>query len=200
MDGINSMISQFIKTPSNMFEFVGNLIVGLCVAALFISVLTDFIIYGGRNNGVRQEKKSIVETGTMVLFFIFFYYLVRARIGVLTIDFLPLRHIIAVIGLILIMLGCIVNISGRFSLGRNWTKQIKIYSDHTLVQSGVYSIVRHPLYASIIWMFYGACLVYLSSAAFAANTLIFVPFMYYRARQEEELWFIHKFCDTVSLP
>ena len=56
-----------------------------------------------------------------------------------------------------------------------------------MVNVDVFCLVRHPLYASLMMMFYGATLVYFNYAAFLANTFIFIPFMYYRAKQEEEL-------------
>jgi protein-S-isoprenylcysteine O-methyltransferase Ste14 len=105
----------------------------------------------------------------------------------LEISYFYLRFVMILLGLAAIALGCIVNIKGRMNLGGNWANQIRIYKDQTLVTHGVYKIVRHPLYASLIWMFYGACLVYQNGAAFAANTLIFIPFMYYRAKQEEAM-------------
>jgi len=80
-----------------------------------------------------------------------------------------------------------VNVRGRFNLGKNWSNQIKIYQDHYLVSSGVYHFVRHPLYGSIIWMFFGASLVYLNYLALLSNVLIFIPAMYFRAKQEEKM-------------
>ena len=91
------------------------------------------------------------------------------------------------LGLVLVVAGAAVNILGRLALGRNWANHIKIYNDHSLVVNNVYGFVRHPLYASLIWMFLGASLVYFNFLAFLANALVFVPFMYYRAKQEEEL-------------
>ena len=83
--------------------------------------------------------------------------------------------------------GCAVNIAGRLYLGSNWANQVTLYHGQELVTEGAYRFVRHPLYASLIWMFYAASIVYVNWAAFAANTCIFVPFMYLRARQEEDL-------------
>jgi len=163
-----------------------NMTVGLCVAALFTSILINFI-ESKQNRKVTKEKKSIVETGTMTLFFFFFYILIRLRLGVIKMDYLPLRTLFMFFGLFLVIFGCIINIKGRFNLGKNWANHIKIYESQTLVQEGVYKIVRHPLYASIIWMFYGASLIYLNISALLANTLIFIPFMFYRAKQEEIL-------------
>ncbi len=36
------------------------------------------------------------------------------------------------------------------ALGKEWRLQAGVYEDHRLVQSGVYSVVRHPIYASMI--------------------------------------------------
>lgn len=163
-----------------------NFTVGLCVAVLFTSILINFI-ESKHNEKVKREKKSIVETGTMTLFFFFFYYLIRFNIGFFPVDYLHIRVFLLVVGLFLIIFGCIINVKGRLRLGSNWANHIKIYENQTLVRQGVYKLVRHPLYASIIWMFYGASIVYQNYAAFMANTLIFIPFMYYRAKQEEEL-------------
>ena len=87
----------------------------------------------------------------------------------------------------MIILGCIINIAGRFNLGKNWANQVKIYNNQTFTRKGMFKIVRHPLYSSLMLMFYGACLVYPNYLAFLANTFIFIPFMYYRAKQEESL-------------
>jgi protein-S-isoprenylcysteine O-methyltransferase Ste14 len=56
-----------------------------------------------------------------------------------------------------------------------------------MIQKGMYRFVRHPLYASIIWMFFGASFVYMNYAALLANVCVFIPAMYYRAKQEERL-------------
>jgi protein-S-isoprenylcysteine O-methyltransferase Ste14 len=123
----------------------------------------------------------------MLLFFICFYLVIRFNIGVITIENLSIRILIIIVGLLIIIIGTFVNIKGRIDLGKNWANHIKIYKNHTLVSTGVYRLVRHPLYASLIWAFYGASLVYLNFIALLLNTFIFIPFMYYRAKQEEEL-------------
>ncbi|MFH1191980.1 MAG: isoprenylcysteine carboxylmethyltransferase family protein [bacterium] len=173
-------------SPEKIFYLISNIIASFCVSLIFIAVLIDFVEFQKRS-AVKKEKKSIVETGTMFLFFLFFYILIRFSIGKININFLPLKFFIMTAGLLILIIGCAVNIKGRINLGRNWSNQIKIYKDHYFVSNGVYSFVRHPLYASIIWMFFGASLVYSNFSAFLANILIFIPFMYYRAKQEENL-------------
>lgn len=179
-------LTELISSPIGIFELISVFVIVLCFCAVLFSVAVDFVKFDS-NNGAKRQKKSIVATGTMLFFFIIFYFLIRFGIGSLEIKNLYLRVVLISIGLIIIMVGSVVNVWGRFNLGKNWANHIKIYQNHTLVERGAYKLVRHPLYASLIWAFYGACLVYLNYYALIANTLIFVPFMYYRAKQEEEL-------------
>lgn len=167
-----------------MLALISKIIIGVCIFALFTSILINFA--EAKSNNVKKQKKSIVETGTMTLFFIGFASLLWFGIGNIDVG-ISLLYILAPIGLLMISFGCIFNIMGRFHLGSNWANQVKIYDKQTLVRTGVYGIVRHPLYASLMLMFYGACLVFPNYIAFLANTLIFIPFMYYRAKQEEDL-------------
>jgi protein-S-isoprenylcysteine O-methyltransferase Ste14 len=167
-----------------MILIIADIIIVICLLVLFTSILINFV--ESKNRNIKREKKSIVETGSMTLFFIFFYILIRFKIGELLIN-QNLRLFLILLGLIMVVFGCIINIMGRFNLGNNWANQVKIYNNQKLITNGIYGFVRHPLYASLILMFYGGCLVYPNYWAFLSNTLIFIPFMYYRAKQEEDL-------------
>jgi len=169
-----------------IFLFFARIVIAVCVFALFISVAVNFT-RAKQNAEVEKSKKSIVETGTMTMFFVVFLLALKSNV-LLAIPQVEIgRTVMSLIGALIVVVGCAVNILGRFRLGDNWSNQIKIYKDHTLITTGVYAIVRHPLYASIIWMFYGASVTYFNVLAFLAVTVIFVPFMYYRAKQEEEM-------------
>ena len=162
----------------------------LILALAFMIIITSIIInfFEAQNQKkVKKERKNIVETGTMAGFFLFLYLVIRFRIGILENFDIPLRVSLMVAGWIIIAIGVYFNVSGRFKLGTNWANQIRIYKNQSLVTGGVYSQVRHPLYASLIWMFYAVSLIYLNWLAFLLNSFIFIPFMYYRARQEEKL-------------
>jgi protein-S-isoprenylcysteine O-methyltransferase Ste14 len=168
------------------FDLVIQGTISIFVTILFTSIFFDFILFS-RKERVRKEKKSIVETGTMTLFFIAFLLIVRSGILVIEMPKENMKRAIMVLGTLLIGCGCLANILGRINLGRNWANHIKIYDEHRLVKWGVYRIVRHPLYSSIMLMFFGGCLVYRSLLGFLAVVFIFIPFMYYRGKQEEEL-------------
>jgi protein-S-isoprenylcysteine O-methyltransferase Ste14 len=187
---MNTFINDFVeraKTPVGIVEIVVIVVINLCVLAILTSILINFVEAQQQKTQTKREQKSIVATGTMMLFFLFFYWLIRLKIGAIEITYLPVRLLLALTGLGLVVVGCYVNIRGRLFLGKNWANHIKIYENQTLVTADVYGLVRHPLYASLIWMFYGASLIYLNYAALAANSFIFVPFMVYRAKQEEKL-------------
>lgn len=175
-----------IRLPQELsMEMIVSLLVALCVAVIFAAVIIDFILFSSQRR-VRREQRSLVDTATMTGFFVFFYLILQSGRGYVLPSHAAAR-ISMLAGSLLVIAGCAANLAGRFSLGGNWANHIKIYEGHQLVRSGIYGLVRHPLYASIIMMFYGACLVYLNVLALAAVTLIFVPFVVYRARQEEAL-------------
>lgn len=169
-----------------IFEFTIQGLIILSVIILFLAILFDFMFYSKRKN-VIKEKTSIVATGTMTLFFFGIYLIIVNKFGVISVLNFNVKTTLIVVGALCIILGCSINVLGRFHLGRNWANHIKIYEEHVLVTKGVYKFVRHPLYASIMLMFYGACLVYRNFLSFILVTFIFLPFMYYRAKQEEKL-------------
>jgi protein-S-isoprenylcysteine O-methyltransferase Ste14 len=158
----------------------------LCTLAIFLSVAISFLEHSKKDE-VKKEKKSIVETGTMTGFFVMYYLIIRFHLGTITMSSQRDQVYLIAIGIVVIVVGTLVNVIGRYQLGKNWANQIKIYKDHQLMTSGMFKIVRHPLYASLIWIFFGASFIYQNWLAFLLNSFIFLPFMYYRAKQEESL-------------
>ena len=179
-------LMRMLQSPTGALELVAPLVISMCVMVVFAAVIINFISCR-QPDGIKRERKSVVATGTMTLFFCLFYAAVRSRIGEVPVPATWVRIVMVVAGLAVIVFGCAVNVMGRFRLGGNWANQATIYREQKLVTSGVYGWVRHPLYASLIWMFFGASLVYANVAAFLLNALIFVPFMVYRAGLEEAM-------------
>jgi protein-S-isoprenylcysteine O-methyltransferase Ste14 len=158
----------------------------LCAAAVLSAVAANFAL-AARYGQARQVQRSPVATATMVAFFIGIYELVHLRLGVVPIPWPGIQAALMLTGMALLVIGAAVNITGRFNLGRNWADQATVYDEQQLVTTGAYGVVRHPLYASLIWMFLGASLAYANAAALLATALLFIPAMYYRAGLEERL-------------
>jgi protein-S-isoprenylcysteine O-methyltransferase Ste14 len=169
----------------NSFDGVARVIVLLCAFATFAAIVINFLA-AKKANTVRTETRSLVETGSMLGFFCVFYCLIRFQIGTVSVSEKFISLPLACLGLSLVIGGTCVNVLGRFALGGNWGNQIRIYNNHQLVTGGAYRYVRHPLYASLIWMFCGAGLFFHNWLALAVNLCVFVPAMYYRGRQEEQ--------------
>jgi len=164
------------------FEGCARLTVAFCTISVLTAVFINFQL-ARKAHTVRNERPSFVKTGSMLVFFAVIYLVIRLHIGVY--DLPAIYYPVAISGLVLVILGAVVNIMGRFALGRNWGNQVIIYQDHTLVTGGVYRLVRHPLYAGLIWMFIGASLVFKNWASLLATVFIFIPAMYYRGKLEE---------------
>lgn len=158
-------------------------VVALCTAAALLAVAANFL-FAPPSSSIQTEKKSVVATGTMLVYFMVLYLLLRFHVGAVL---LPERiaNVLLDLGLALILVGTVVNVMGRVALGGQWGNHVVLYKEHAMVSTGMFRWVRHPLYASLIWMACGASLIFSNIAALAATLCVFLPAMIYRARQEE---------------
>jgi protein-S-isoprenylcysteine O-methyltransferase Ste14 len=95
------------------------------------------------------------------------------------------RGPISGIGFLLFALGGYFGIAGVLVLGRNRTPFPQPRAGSELIQRGIYSRVRHPLYTSVMLASLGWALIWQSGAAFWAS-LMLIPFFHAKARREEE--------------
>ena len=95
-------------------------------------------------------------------------------------------------GVLLSVGGCLV-IAGVCALGRNLTPYPKPLEDSKFVQRGVYALVRHPLYSSLMFASTGWALHWRSWPALAA-ALALAILLDAKARREER-WLREKFPD-----
>jgi len=168
---------------NQIFMRIAYIFVAVCTMILIASVVINFM---SQNKGKAKERKSRVATLQMVAFMVAVYLMVISRKCILKFsDEISLAFVMA--GMALVLAGTAVNVLGRINLGKYWANQIKIYRSHKLVRKGAFNLVRHPLYASLIWLLVGVSFIYMSYIVFLATIFIFIPMMYYRARQEEKI-------------
>jgi len=183
---MNFETAQLILERYTPAFLIANIIAIICTTIILWSILIDFLLYHKHPTG-KKEKKSFVETGTMFIYFFIYYILMRFDIGRINPKSEVVINLFSVFGSILIIAGCCINVMGRIQLKNNWSNQIVLYNNHTHVKSGVYKYIRHPLYSSIIGMLIGGSLIYMDYFAFISILIIFLPMMYYRAKQEENM-------------
>jgi protein-S-isoprenylcysteine O-methyltransferase Ste14 len=95
-----------------------------------------------------------------------------------------------VIGFALTVTGITFAIWARLYIGRNWSSSITIKQDHQLIQTGPYSLVRHPIYSGIILASLGTALALRQVRGLIALPII-VAALWYKARIEERLMLEH---------
>lgn len=172
-----------IETDTILFSIL-YAISAACLWVLLSAILLNF--YFSKKAAVLKEKKSVVETGSMLGFFLAMVLLASTNFGRLDLNE-GISTAAAICGTIMILIGTVLNISGRLTLKGNWGNQIKLYENHSLVTTGVYRYIRHPLYASTILMLTGFSFLFLNYLVLMAVAFIFIPFMAYRSRQEDEM-------------
>ena len=73
--------------------------------------------------------------------------------------FVPDVLIVKLVGLAAECAGLALAIWARRVLGRNWSGEITIKTDHELVRRGPYGVVRHPIYTALLAMYAGTAIV-----------------------------------------
>jgi protein-S-isoprenylcysteine O-methyltransferase Ste14 len=78
--------------------------------------------------------------------------------GILSKRFLPQIEAAAWAGFAVEAAGLVFSIWARFYLGGNWSANVTLKQGHTLVRSGPYRIVRHPIYAGFLCAILGTAI------------------------------------------
>jgi protein-S-isoprenylcysteine O-methyltransferase Ste14 len=94
-------------------------------------------------------------------------------------------------GVALFLVGGYFGMAGVIALGRNRTAFPQPREGSHLVQHGIYGVVRHPLYTSVMLASLGWGLIWQSGLALMA-ALALIPFFHAKARREER-WLREKF-------
>jgi protein-S-isoprenylcysteine O-methyltransferase Ste14 len=71
----------------------------------------------------------------------------------------------------------------RRHLGRNWSAEVRVAENHSLVLTGPYRVLRHPIYSAMVGMFAGTAIV---SAQWHALVAIVVLLIAYRRKIQME--------------
>lgn len=103
---------------------------------------------------------------------------------ILTRRFLPVHAAFPIAGTILLASGLGVTVWARRHLGRNWSASVVVKEDHTLVRSGPYARVRHPIYSGLLLAFFGMAVAIGEWRGLLAVALAFLA-LTWKSREEE---------------
>jgi len=104
---------------------------------------------------------------------------------------------VSVIGILFIILGGIVTVTGRAQLSRFGSGIIHIEDDHALITTGVYKYIRHPIYAGGLLGIVGIYMSFRSLLTLTSVTVIYFLIMRHRISYEEKM-LIEEFGDQYT--
>jgi protein-S-isoprenylcysteine O-methyltransferase Ste14 len=97
---------------------------------------------------------------------------------------LPATPIFVVLGYLLLLGGIAFAIVARVSLGRNWSANVTLKEGHQLICTGLYSIVRNPIYTGITAALLGTAVLLNTAHVFLAFA-ISIPLFMWKTTYEE---------------
>lgn len=146
--------------------------------------------------------KSLVKLGkTLALLFLV--------IQTLFLDIFPIsayHGILRTAGILIYFVGLIVAVTGRLQLGKNWAnlEDYQVLPDQSLIRTGIYSYIRHPIYIGDVllvlglelalnsWLVLGAfaILVYVTRQALREEVILQKAFPDYDKYRKQTKMFI----------
>lgn len=91
---------------------------------------------------------------------------------------------------LIVLAGAAFTVWARVVLGRNWSAEVTFKEDHELIESGPYSLARHPIYTGLITMALGTAVAYGRALGFVLF-LALCGGLWWKARQEEQIMSRH---------
>jgi protein-S-isoprenylcysteine O-methyltransferase Ste14 len=92
-----------------------------------------------------------------------------------------------IFGISLFLAGFVIRWKAIFQLGRMFTVDVSIASDHILKTNGLYSIVRHPSYLGLLLILAGLSLLIDNPVSCLIIVPIFAAIIYRISVEEKEL-------------
>jgi isoprenylcysteine carboxyl methyltransferase (ICMT) family protein YpbQ len=115
---------------------------------------------------------------------------IKHPIYLLSVPVLPGTLDVMAIGLILAILGLILGLWARATLGSNWSGSVTFKEDHELIQIGPYTFVRHPIYSAFLLLYLGTAIAIGTIGGFIGFPLLFIS-CWIKLKQEEDVMIRH---------
>lgn len=101
-------------------------------------------------------------------------------------NFVEHSNLVGIIALCFCIPGGIIAVWSRVQLGRNWSLSVQQKEDHELIQTGIYGVVRHPIYTGLLLLFVGNALIVGDYRAIIAVIIVFVS-LWFKLKKEEKV-------------
>jgi protein-S-isoprenylcysteine O-methyltransferase Ste14 len=91
------------------------------------------------------------------------------------------------LGVVLLVASLFVFARAHIDLKSNWSPSLEIYQEHFLVTNGIYSLIRHPMYASQGLFAIAQLLLLQNGLAGPLNLVVVILFFLLRVPAEEQM-------------
>ena len=106
-----------------------------------------------RHSGAARAIQTV-----LVLMAYFLIFDPDTGIGFLGWRFVAPSEVVEWTGAAIALAGLLFALWARIYIGRNWSSAVTVKEDHELIQSGPYTIVRHPIYTGLLLAIFGTAL------------------------------------------
>jgi protein-S-isoprenylcysteine O-methyltransferase Ste14 len=107
-------------------------------------------------------------------------------IDILSVQFVPKTVSTSYAGAAITIAGLALSVWARIQIGRNWSGLIQVKEGHQLMHTGVYAIVRHPIYSGFMLATLGTAIAFGEISGLLAFVMILGAWGY-KSRLEESV-------------
>lgn len=159
------------------------------VAIVCIASGASFIVTAqvARSRAVVRRGATVRSAGGLAGLLPYFFWVPYVVIAVRPGPEITVPDGLVWIGLALAVGGVAFALWAIATLGRHYDLVLEVHSDHEVIRTGPFAIVRHPVYTGLALHFAGACLATGSVLLVAGTLLVTYPSFWLRAVTEERL-------------
>jgi protein-S-isoprenylcysteine O-methyltransferase Ste14 len=184
MDGLSAVGIKLLGVTIDP----GSLMIRCWEALALIWLLTGFT----SKRNARSIPRGAMLVHVLILILAFGLVLTHYfSVGFLRARIVPARGWIEWSGCAMAFAGFAFTIWARYHLGRNWSGTVTVKEGHTLIRSGPYALVRHPIYTGLSLALLGCAMIYGELRCLIGAALAF--FEWKRKSLIEERFMIEQF-------
>lgn len=168
-----------------------NIIIGLNIIASFGANASGAKkSFKSKVGAVREKPKTFLQWLPVSLSTLTLLLLIVSLFEIGTLEYTSDYQIIRYVGLIVYLIFTWIQIWAVKTLGENYSQEVVVLKNHSIVKSVPFKFIRHPQYFSQILLDFGAAFATLSFIVLPFAILL-TPFLIMRAVLEEKLFTKH---------
>lgn len=168
-----------------IFFIFGMIFIYFTSIVLILAVGVKFFEHFKNPQELNHKKKHPFSTLEMTICVLLHFPFWLNSIGQIPMDNI-LQNIYFYLGSFMIVVSLVWHIWAKLNIRYMWSDGIEIKKEHQLINFGAFSYARHPMYASLLMWCFGCGLLMFNYITLLFTTLVFLPLMISRAKDEEK--------------